>query len=65
MEVQVSKYNEENPVVSFRIPKMVQFKFDIMLANHMKSRQEYLSDLLMNDLKERGLLKIAYSFEDE
>ena len=63
MEVQVfgmRNYNEKNPVVSFRIPCEILEKLDDFVDARKESRQEYLKKLLMDDMKDRGIIKVVY-----
>ncbi len=52
----MSIYSENNPVISFRVSKVVKEKLDKWLGT--ETRQKYLSDLLMEDMKKKNIIKV-------
>ncbi len=57
----MSNYDEENPIVSFRIPKTVKVKFDKFLIRRDKeSRQAYLKNMFMEDMRKKEVVKVTY-----
>ena len=59
----MSNYNEKNPVVSLRLEKkLLRLIDDFISAARIPSRQKYLKDLIIEDLKSRELLEIEYKY---
>lgn len=60
----MSDYNERMPVVSLRLEKKLLLLIDRNLSLHGTSRQKYLKNLIIEDLKSRGILEIEYKLKD-
>ncbi len=58
-------YSEENPIISFRVPKMIFKIFNGHLNVRKESRQEYLYNMFMKNLENKNLLEVSYQVKDE
>jgi len=55
-----SDYNKKMPVLSFRVPKHILNKFDRFMATRKESRQEYLKNIFIEDMRKKEVIKVIY-----
>lgn len=56
----MKKYDEDNPVLSFRVTRSVLEKFDKFIKNRGDSRQEYLKKLFLEDMRKKEVVRVIY-----